>query len=119
MSTVRAIGPVFVLLDYVAAFRFAISQQEAIVQMAPFASLLLVFKQLFGSVGARLLPGFGFEPVLPKWIAPVYFPAWVIDAELEASITQGDTQVCQPCIITFHSSLIALQRTVLTQFFNA
>ncbi|KAF8704424.1 hypothetical protein AX14_014020 [Amanita brunnescens Koide BX004] len=78
------------------------STQEAIVQMAPFASLLLVFKQLFGSVGARLLPGFGFEPVLPKWIAPVYFPAWVIDAELEASITQGDTQ-----------------RTVLTQFFNA
>lgn len=73
--------------------------------MAPFASFLLLFRQLLGSVGARLLPGFGFEPVRPKWIAPVYFPAWVIDAELETSITHIDVQVCQRCAITFLVSL--------------
>jgi hypothetical protein len=61
--------------------------------MGPHASLLTVFKGIFGSLGARFLPGFGFQPLQPTRIQPVYFPAWIIDAELEVEISYGSTQV--------------------------
>ncbi|KAK2463403.1 hypothetical protein APHAL10511_004489 [Amanita phalloides] len=83
------------------AFPFRLSPEDAVVQMAPYASILLVFKQVIGSFGARLLPGFGFEPIRPTRIVPVYFPAWVIDGELQASVTYNNTQ-----------------RTILSQFLN-
>lgn len=54
---------------------------------------MLAFSQFLGSIAARLLPGFGFEPIRPAQIVPVYFPAWVFDAELQASITYNDIQV--------------------------
>ncbi len=54
---------------------------------------MLAFRQFLGSFAAQLLPGFGFEPLRPAQIIPVYFPAWVFDAELQASITCNDVQV--------------------------
>ncbi|KIL67566.1 hypothetical protein M378DRAFT_9342 [Amanita muscaria Koide BX008] len=59
--------------------------------MAPWVSALLM-KQFIGSMGARFLPGLGFEPLQPTRILPVYFPAWVIDGELQASISYGESQ---------------------------
>jgi len=52
-----------------------------------------MFKEILGSLGARVLGlGFGFTPIQPTRIQPVYIPAWFVDAELEASawITTGD-----------------------------
>ncbi|KAF8632194.1 hypothetical protein AX15_001960 [Amanita polypyramis BW_CC] len=83
------------------AFPFRVSPEQAITHMAPYASILSMFKHFIGSLGARFLPGFGFEPIRPTRIVPIYFPAWVIDGELQASITYNDAQ-----------------RTVLTQFIN-
>lgn len=56
-----------------------------------------MFKQLIGSLAARYLPGLGFEPIRPTRIVPVYFPAWVVDGELQTSITYNDTQVRNIC----------------------
>jgi hypothetical protein len=45
-----------------------------------------MFKDILGSLGARLFGlGWGFTPIQPTRIQPVYFPAWIIDTELEAS----------------------------------
>lgn len=46
-----------------------------------------MFKNIWGSLGARFLSGLGFEPFTPDRITPVYFPAWIIDAELQAKVT--------------------------------
>ncbi|KAG5720236.1 hypothetical protein E4T56_gene3323 [Termitomyces sp. T112] len=66
------------------AYPFRISPEDAIVQIAPYASYVCMFQQFLGSLGARFLPGFGFEPLRPVRITPVYFPGWFIDAEVSA-----------------------------------
>jgi hypothetical protein len=68
--------------------------------MAPYVSFLTLFNGIFNSLGARFLPGFGFKQLQPTNIQPVYFPAWIIDAELELEISYGNTQVlCLPTIV--------------------
>ncbi|RDB26000.1 hypothetical protein Hypma_006535 [Hypsizygus marmoreus] len=74
------------------AFPFGLSAEDAVLQMAPFASMACLFKQFVGSIGARYLPGFGFKPITPSQIIPVYFPAWTIDAEMQVEFAYGDTQ---------------------------
>ncbi|GLB40458.1 hypothetical protein LshimejAT787_0803290 [Lyophyllum shimeji] len=74
------------------AYPFKLSPEEAIVQLAPHASVLCVFKDLIGSLGARFLPGFGFEPLRPLRISPVYFPGWIIDTQLSAEVRYDDVQ---------------------------
>ncbi|PFH52962.1 hypothetical protein AMATHDRAFT_45869 [Amanita thiersii Skay4041] len=79
-------------LIYSIAFPFQLSPEDAILHIAPFASPFFMFNKFLGSLGARYLPGFGFEPLRPTRITPVYFPAWIIDAEVQASVSYGDTQ---------------------------
>ncbi|KAF8071981.1 hypothetical protein FPV67DRAFT_1483379 [Lyophyllum atratum] len=74
------------------AFPFQLSPEDAIIQMAPYASMLCVFRDFIGSLGARFLPGFGFEPFRPVRITPVYFPGWIIDGQLSAEISYEDVQ---------------------------
>ncbi|KAF9468108.1 hypothetical protein BDZ94DRAFT_1247203 [Collybia nuda] len=74
------------------AYPFQLSPEDAVVQLAPYASTLCVFKNFLGSLGARYLPGFGFEPIRPLRITPVYFPAWVVDAEVQVDVSYNDTQ---------------------------
>ncbi|KAF8896369.1 hypothetical protein BD779DRAFT_1495535 [Infundibulicybe gibba] len=84
-SEVRVLSP----------FPFALSAEEAIIQMAPIASVVYMFKNIVGSLGARYLPGF------------VYFPAWVVDAEVQASVS-----------VTSDREEVN-QRTVVVQFQNS
>ncbi|KAF5381989.1 hypothetical protein D9615_004327 [Tricholomella constricta] len=74
------------------AFPFQLSPEDAIVQMAPHASMVCLGKELLGSIGARFLPGFGFEPLRPVRITPVYFPGWIIDAEVSAEVSYENVQ---------------------------
>ncbi|KAG6908329.1 hypothetical protein DXG01_005240 [Tephrocybe rancida] len=74
------------------AFPFEISPEDAITEMAPYASSICLFKELIGSLGARFIPGFGFKPLRPVRITPVYFPGWIIDAEVSVDVTCGDVQ---------------------------
>lgn len=78
---------------HILAYPFQLSPEEALVQLAPYASALCLFKDLLGSLGARLLPGFGFKPVQPLRITPVYFPAWIVDAEVQVDVSYKDVQV--------------------------
>ncbi|KAF8638265.1 hypothetical protein AX17_002287 [Amanita inopinata Kibby_2008] len=93
MVRVSSLGRTLANFPKLKAFPFGLSPADAVVQMAPYASLLLVGKQLIGSLAARFLPGLGFEPLKPTRIAPVYFPAWIVDAELQASVSYGNEQV--------------------------
>ncbi|KAG6813910.1 hypothetical protein H0H92_005759 [Tricholoma furcatifolium] len=72
------------------AYPFQLSPEDAVVQMAPWGSSVSLFKQFIGSLGARYLPGFGFEPFRPVQMTPVYFPAWLIDAELSLDVVSED-----------------------------
>ncbi|KAG6820942.1 hypothetical protein H0H93_009178 [Arthromyces matolae] len=73
-------------------YPFCISPEEAIVQLAPYASLACLFKQVIGSLGARFLPGFNFQPIRPLQITPVYFPAWLIDSEISLDFKYSGQQ---------------------------
>jgi len=76
------------------AFPFKFSPADAIVHMAPHASALFMFKGFFRSLAARFLPRLGYQPLQPTRIIPVYFPVWIIDAEIEVDFSYGnhDTQ---------------------------
>ena len=85
------------------AFPFKFSPADAIVHMAPHASALFMFKGFFRSLAARFLPALGYHPLQPTRIIPVYFPAWIIDAEMEVEFSYGnhDTQVlCLPLLVS-------------------
>ncbi|EGN99173.1 hypothetical protein SERLA73DRAFT_53875, partial [Serpula lacrymans var. lacrymans S7.3] len=68
------------------AFPFAFSKDEAIAHLGPFASSSTWnFPSVLPSLGAKYLPGFGFIPMQPAQIQPIYLPAWFVDAELQAN----------------------------------
>ncbi|KAJ6619715.1 hypothetical protein B0H10DRAFT_2024587 [Mycena sp. CBHHK59/15] len=73
----------------VQAYPFKLSTSEAIVQLAPYGSLFSPDSPgaHLSSLGARFLPFLGFQPQQPIKIVPVYFPAWLIDAEVEAKVS--------------------------------
>ncbi|KAJ7707744.1 hypothetical protein B0H17DRAFT_529872 [Mycena rosella] len=58
------------------AYPFAVSPAEAIQQLSPVVGGRSTFQSLFNSGSQK-----------PKQIVPVYFPAWFIDAEVEATVT--------------------------------
>ncbi|KAI0925761.1 hypothetical protein AcW1_008106 [Taiwanofungus camphoratus] len=70
----------------VRAFPFALSAEEAIARLSPVASIRLMGRHLFRSIGAYFLPGL-FEPLRPKRIQAMYLPVWVLDAEVEAKVS--------------------------------
>ena len=61
--------------------------------MSPYAVMAGTLTGLLSSLAARFLPGFGFQPIKPTRITPVYFPAWFIDAEAQVEVSYRDTQV--------------------------
>lgn len=73
------------------AFPFAYDSDDAIRYLAPYAAVLCKSK-FFNSAIARFLPSLGFEPILPKRITPVYFPAWIVDAELKATVNHQSNE---------------------------
>lgn len=94
------------------AYPFQLSPEDAIVQLAPYASLLCLFKDFLGSLGARYLPGFGFEPIRPIRMTPVYFPAWIVDAEVQVDVSYEDVQVRESyCFCPVKSLTYYEQRT--------
>ncbi|TFK72903.1 hypothetical protein BDN72DRAFT_791692 [Pluteus cervinus] len=91
------------------ALPFALSANDAIVQMGPYASMVSMFTEIIGSLGARYLPGLGFEPFKPTRITPVYFPAWIIDAEVQANVTSTQEEETQSvCFLPPSSDFKAL-----------
>ncbi|KAJ6531760.1 hypothetical protein B0H19DRAFT_1188431 [Mycena capillaripes] len=64
----------------VRAFPFKISPEQAIFQLSICAAA-------GGDVLTRVITRFGAPPIQPVKIVPVYFPAWFIDAEVEAKVT--------------------------------
>lgn len=75
-----------------AAYPFAFDQEAAKSFLGIWASSLCN-KGLLGSTLARFIPGFQSYAFQPKRIVPVYFPAWIYDAELEADINFNDDEV--------------------------
>lgn len=70
----------------VRAYPFALSPEEAIIQMSLSMSMYCVGlgRGFWSSLGARIFPGLGFQPVLPVRIKALYIPAWFVDAEFVA-----------------------------------
>ncbi|TFK40334.1 hypothetical protein BDQ12DRAFT_680763 [Crucibulum laeve] len=85
------------------AFPFNVTPDEAITLIAPYAAIL-ARKSILSSIAARVLPGFGFQPIQPSRLSPVYFPAWVIDAEVKADVTVKDSE--QNAVAQFYNSYI-------------
>ncbi|EAU85314.1 hypothetical protein CC1G_07584 [Coprinopsis cinerea okayama7 len=75
------------------AYPFAFNDYEAERLMAP-AAAALCGKALGTSVLHRFLPWMELEYIKPKRILPIYFPAWIIDAEVQATVRyQGSERV--------------------------
>ncbi|TEB33383.1 hypothetical protein FA13DRAFT_1730383 [Coprinellus micaceus] len=72
------------------AYPFAFDQETAKSFLGLWGSALCN-KGLFASTLARFIPGFRGNVFQPKRIVPVYFPAWIYDAELQADIDFNDT----------------------------
>jgi hypothetical protein len=46
------------------------------------------------SLAAFMLPSLGFEPIKPFRLTPVYFPGWIIDAEVKGEVNYKGDEVC-------------------------
>jgi hypothetical protein len=84
----------------ITAFPFAFSQNDAIIQLGPMASIACFFKSFLRSVGARVL-GLDFKPIQPDKIQAVYLPTWFIDAELEANAWVTPADGSEPALVRF------------------
>lgn len=74
------------------AYPFAFDQETAKSFLGLWGSALCN-EGLFASTLARFIPGFRGNVFQPKRIVPVYFPAWIYDAELQADIDFNDNNV--------------------------
>ncbi|KAF8149983.1 hypothetical protein B0H34DRAFT_731983 [Crassisporium funariophilum] len=88
------------------AFPFRLSPEEAQAQLAPWASITCDYRPsvVFSSCVNRILPALGLNILRPIKFAPVYFPAWIINAEVEASATYKESQ--QNVTIQFENTYI-------------
>lgn len=75
------------------AFPFERSPLEAQRLVGALASVLCGEKGL-QSFAAALLPMLGFEPIKPVRLTPVWFPGWVIDAEVQGDVNIQGAEVC-------------------------
>ena len=101
--------PHLALSTSAAAFPFALSKNDAIIQLGPFASVFCIFKDLLNSLRASFF-GSG-TPIQPTQIEAVYLPSWFVDAEVEANawITAMEIPVgCKLARIEFVSNLVCL-----------
>lgn len=76
------------------ALPFALSPEDAMYTLAPYASANCYFPNLVSSVLAYFLPREFAKDRLtifrPTRIEPVYFPGWIIDAEVEVDAQSKD-----------------------------
>ncbi|KAF9646466.1 hypothetical protein BDM02DRAFT_3188811 [Thelephora ganbajun] len=72
---------------------FALSKDDAVKNVAPWASLASMGKGLVRSLLARYLPAFGSEPLQPDDFKAVYIPVWFIDGEVMVNMTNAGTEV--------------------------
>ncbi|KIK10277.1 hypothetical protein K443DRAFT_670904 [Laccaria amethystina LaAM-08-1] len=86
------------------AFPFGFSSNDAIRYLAPYAAVLCK-SEFISSVIARFLPLLGFEPILPKRITPVYFPAWIVDAELKATVNHQSNE--RTAVVQFENTYLS------------
>ncbi|KAF9450360.1 hypothetical protein P691DRAFT_701491 [Macrolepiota fuliginosa MF-IS2] len=72
------------------AFPFNLSPYDAQRYISPFASVIR-HEGMLASIGARIFPALGFEPLKPARFTPVYFPGWFLDAEVKGEVSiKGD-----------------------------
>jgi len=76
---------------FLTAYPFALDEAQAKSCFGMYAAGLVKTK-LFPSVVGRFFPEI-MEPLQPKRIVPVYFPAWVVDAEVEVKASAGTIDV--------------------------
>ena len=75
------------------AFPFHIRPEEAQRLLSVWASLTCNVAKFWPSVGALALPFLNFDFLRPARFSAVYFPAWFVTGEVEASITYKGFQV--------------------------
>jgi len=73
------------------AFPFSVTPDEAKTALASTASLLCSDFSFRSTFLAALFPS--FNTLQPVRFSAAYFPAWIVNAEIEADITYGDEQV--------------------------
>ncbi|KAI8980204.1 hypothetical protein BD414DRAFT_516640 [Trametes punicea] len=69
----------------VRAFPFAVSQEKAIADLS-FSAACFTGKQVLATWLRHLLPSLNVDALRPIRSVPAYLPAWIIDAELEATV---------------------------------
>src|SRR5260221_11727990 len=79
------------------AFPFSVTPDEAKKAMASTASLLCNEFGFRSTFLAALFPS--FNSLQPVRFSAAYFPAWIVNAEIEVDITYGDEQV-KPCTVS-------------------
>lgn len=76
------------------AFPFNLSPFEAQRFLAPLASVTCSnFRKVWPSIGAFTLPFVNFDFLRPARFSAVYFPAWIVTGEVEASVIYKGVQV--------------------------
>ncbi|EKM78747.1 hypothetical protein AGABI1DRAFT_114349 [Agaricus bisporus var. burnettii JB137-S8] len=68
------------------AYPFEIPPGYAQHMLAPFAAFLMR-KKFIESILCWAFPNFGFTPLKPVRLQPVYFPAWILDVELQGQVS--------------------------------
>ena len=61
------------------------------------ASAGCFFRDFLGSLGAKYIGG-NFQPIQPIRIQPVYYPAWILDAEVESYLHEDSEHQVLPGI---------------------
>lgn len=75
------------------AFPFNLSPYDAQRYISPFASVVR-HENMLASLGARMFPSLGFQPLEPARLMPVYFPGWILDVEVKGEVTIKGDDVC-------------------------
>ncbi|TFK28104.1 hypothetical protein FA15DRAFT_634302 [Coprinopsis marcescibilis] len=73
------------------AYPFAFDENDAKRLLAP-AAAALCKENIISSTLHRLLPWLEFKYLEPKRIVPVYFPAWIVDAEVESKVKYNGSE---------------------------
>ena len=96
--------PHLALSTSAAAFPFALSKDDAIIQLGPFAPISCIYKDLLNFLRACFF-GSG-TPTQPAKIEAVYLPSWFVDAEVEANAWVTATDVPVGCKLA-HIELVS------------
>ena len=74
--------------------------------LSTWASLTCNIRKFWPSVGALALPFLNFDFLRPARFSAVYFPAWFVTGEVEASVSYKGVQVRSISVCLFRINLI-------------